>query len=114
MVDEEYKAKHWRPVEIYKYPHNIFLNFWTELGLTGMVLFALVIGKFLFIGLKLLETDCRNKGIILGLIGAMMAIFIHGLVDVPYFKNDLSVLFWIIVAMMGAFELSLKNKKDKC
>jgi len=25
--------------------------------------------------------------------------FIHGLVDVPYFKNDLSVLFFVMLAM---------------
>ncbi|MBU1180368.1 hypothetical protein KJ885_05475, partial [Patescibacteria group bacterium] len=32
-------------------------------------------------------------------ICAMSALLIHGLVDVPYFKNDLSILFWIIFSM---------------
>jgi hypothetical protein len=27
----------------------------------------------------------------------MATLLAHGLVDVPYFKNDLAVLFWIVV-----------------
>jgi len=106
----EYKTKHWQPVEIYMYPHNIFLNFWTELGLAGMVLFIWIIGRFIYIGLKLLKQESEYKGIILGLIGAMIVIFVHGLVDVPYFKNDLAVVFWVLLALMGALEVGLKKK----
>ena len=100
--DGDYKAKHWRPVEIYMYPHNIFLNFWTELGLAGMVLFIWIIGKAMHLSLKIYEQKSVYKGIALGLIGAMVAIFVHGLVDVPYFKNDLAVVFWVLLAVLGA------------
>jgi len=106
----DYKAKHWRPVEIYMYPHNIFLNFWTELGLAGMVLFAWIIGRFLYIAFRLAQIDSKNKGIALGLLGAMVAIFVHGLVDVPYFKNDLAVVFWVLLATLGA--LNIGERKE--
>jgi hypothetical protein len=36
----------------------------------------------------------------LGIMAAMITIIIHGLVDVPYFKNDLAILFWIIMALI--------------
>jgi hypothetical protein len=29
----------------------------------------------------------------------IIAILVHGLVDVPYFKNDLAVLFWMLIAL---------------
>jgi ASC-1-like (ASCH) protein len=29
----------------------------------------------------------------------MAALLVHGLVDVPYFKNDLAILFWLIMAL---------------
>jgi len=29
----------------------------------------------------------------------MVVVLIHGLVDVPYFKNDLAILFWIVYAL---------------
>jgi len=106
---EEFRKKMWQPTEIYMYPHNIFLNFWSELGLAGALLFSWIIAKFLWqsIGLYLKE----NKYLALGLSGAMLSILIHGLVDVPYFKNDLAVFFWILIALLGALLLETKTKK---
>lgn len=114
VFNEEYKKAHWQPLEIYLYPHNIFLNFWTELGLTGMLLFVWIIGKFYYLGMKSLKENKKvgkqeNNYLILGLMGAMTVIVAHGLVDVPYFKNDLAIMFWMLLAIMGA--LSLENKK---
>jgi len=100
------RAKYWQPVEIYLYPHNIFLNFWSELGLAGALLFTWIILKYLFIALKLTVRLNRQKTaekyLTLGLATAMVAIIIHGLVDVPYFKNDLAAMFWLLVALLGA------------
>ncbi len=105
LFDEKYKAAHWRPVEIYMYPHNLILNFWSELGLLGVLLSIWVIGKMIFLSIK------QNGFISLGLLGAMIVIVVHGLVDVPYFKNDLAVMFWVLVAMLGMANLNLNNKK---
>ena len=109
IFDDKYRQEHWQPVEVYLYPHNIFLNFWTELGLVGMLLFVWIIGKYVYIGIKNFrkqKTENRKqKYITLGLIGAMVIIVVHGLVDVPYFKNDLAVMFWILIAMMSLVNL---------
>jgi len=32
----------------------------------------------------------------------MVAVVVHGLVDVPYFKNDLSLELWALVALAWA------------
>lgn len=103
LFDEKYKAQFWQPLEIFMYPHNILLNFWTELGFLGALLFAWIIGKYLFIGLRLAlnRTAGGERFIAISLIAAMVAVVVHGLVDVPYFKNDLSALFWLLAAMMG-------------
>lgn len=109
--NEEYRKKVWQPVEIYLYPHNIFLNFWTETGLLGALLFTWLIARYLFEALKLLKnTQGRHRYLILGLIGAMSTIIIHGLVDVPYFKNDLAILFWLLIALLGIVKLKQKTK----
>lgn len=109
--NEEYRKKVWQPVEIYLYPHNIFLNFWTEIGLLGALLFTWLIARYLFEALKLLKnTQGRHRYLILGLIGAMSTIIIHGLVDVPYFKNDLAILFWLLIALLGIVKLKQKTK----
>ena len=109
--NEEYRKKVGQPVEIYLYPHNIFLNFWTETGLFGALLFTWLIARYLFEAIKLLKnTQDRYRYLILGLIGAMSTIIIHGLVDVPYFKNDLAILFWFLIALLGIIKLKQKEK----
>lgn len=110
----EYRAQVWQPTEIYLYPHNIFLNFWTELGLFGMLLFTWVMFKYIYYSVKLFLLEKKkgvNNFIILGLGSAMLAILVHGLVDVPYFKNDLSVFFWLLLAFLGIYMVDYKNKK---
>ena len=110
------RAKYWQPVEIYMYPHDIFLNFWSELGLAGLLLFVWLIVKFLIIAVKLTLSFGREKRaekyLALGLLSAMVAIIIHGLVDVPYFKNDLAVMFWLLLAGLGYLQL-IKRLEDK-
>ncbi|HVM91003.1 MAG TPA: O-antigen ligase family protein [Verrucomicrobiae bacterium] len=73
-------------IEIFQYPHNIALNFWSETGLVGLFVFAWVIGIWIKLGWK--------HPVILA---PLVAILVQGLVDVPYFKNDLAVAFWILV-----------------
>ncbi len=105
IFDDKYRAEHWQPVEVYLYPHNILLNFWTELGLAGMLLFIWIIGKFFIIGLKLYRRVMGYKLLVIGLPCGMVAVAVHGIVDVPYFKNDLAVMFWLLVAMMSLVNL---------
>jgi O-antigen ligase len=95
-------------IEIYLYPHNIFLNFWTEIGLLGLIGFILIIIWFYKQGFGLqkkhgvetrhclVSTDATNTI----LMASMTTLLVHGLVDVPYFKNDLAILFWLIIGMM--------------
>jgi len=91
---EKYHQSDW--LEIYLYPHNFFLNFWSETGLLGLIAILLILIKFFT---DYLRTDQARRPLYLILISVMIAIVVHGLVDVQYFKNDLSVLFWLVVGM---------------
>ena len=73
------------------YPHNVFLNFWTETGLLG-------VGSFVGMMMVLVGWILRHKDKPLRAIFAAIWVgfLVHGLVDVPYFKNDLAFLFWIM------------------
>lgn len=103
-------------VETHPYPHNIFLAIWLELGLVGLFIFVFTIVRFFSDGIKKLSVNCqlgRSKSDQLKLavisMAAMAAILIHGLVDTPYFKNDLSVLFWMIIGLV----ITVKRNKIK-
>lgn len=79
------------------YPHNIILNFWLETGLFGLIAFMGITISILIINAKKEDDYFTEKAAI---YSAISAIFVHGLVDVPYFKNDLAMLFWIIIAIV--------------
>ena len=91
--------------QAFQYPHNIFLNFWVEMGFFGVALFLWIS----FVYLKILSKH-GNDFLAVGLFGALVYIFIHGLVDVPYFKNDLSAEFWVFLASVAWFDQV--NKKE--
>ncbi len=81
-----YRIDKW--IEVFEYPHNILLNFWVELGLLGVLAFILL---FYW---AIMRTPNYP------LLAAVLTILIHGLVDVPYFKNDLAVIFWLLLSLI--------------
>ena len=81
-------------LEIYLYPHNIFLNFWTELGLFGLMVF---LALMFYISFTLIFLFKEKNNLAWPLTLTWLIYFVHGLVDVPYFKNDLSVLFFLLL-----------------
>ena len=90
-------------VETHPYPHNLYLTLWLELGLLGLIVFTWILIKFFKQGFK--QLDKKNVIISTSIMAAMIVIVIHGLADTPYFKNDLAILFWLIIG------LNIVNKK---
>lgn len=85
------------------YPHNIVLNFWTETGLLGLAAFAWLLiqaGRVAWTGWR--RGTAEWLPLQLGVLLALVGMVVHGLVDVPYWKNDLSLEFWILVALSWA------------
>lgn len=75
------------------YPHNIFLNFWLETGLLGLIAVLWIIG---IASRRALQN--KESIVILGVSAALLTMLVHGLVDVPYFKNDLAILVWLLLS----------------
>ncbi|MBI3290729.1 O-antigen ligase family protein [Candidatus Falkowbacteria bacterium] len=90
-------------IEPLLYPHNIVLNFWLEIGLLGLLAFGLVIIRFFRQGFnrrRNIDVPPAVNWLNLGIMTAMVTIIVHGMIDVPYFKNDLAILFWIIIGLI--------------
>jgi putative inorganic carbon (hco3(-)) transporter len=83
--------------EPFQYPHNFLLTLWTELGLFGFVIFLLIFYKAF--KLNYLSFSHKKSLLAVGLISGISYMIIHGFVDVPYFKNDLSFMFWLLLAI---------------
>jgi O-antigen ligase len=85
------------------YPHNIVLNMWTETGLLGLGSFAWLLVQIFRVSWKGWTSGPQAwRAIQLGIVLAMVAVIVHGLVDVPYFKNDLALEFWTFLGLAWA------------
>jgi len=90
------------------------LTFWLETGFLGLVslIWLLIIFYRRIWQLKNLlssqESERFNSFLPIIFSGAMTTLIVHGFFDTPYFKNDLSVLFWLIysAALTSADRLS--------
>lgn len=95
--------------EEFQYPHNLLLTFWAETGLLGLFAFlSVLVGAF---GL-IIRALTRNPQPIFGatLLAMLTYWVIHGVVDVPYFKNDLSLEFWTLLALVELYVYSKAQK----
>jgi O-antigen ligase len=88
-------------IEIFQYPHNIILNLWSETGLLGLFAFAWIVYTWTKISFRpqLPSTFYLLPFPHLPYLLPLITILLHGLVDVPYFKNDLAFAFWILAAL---------------
>lgn len=76
-------------IEIFHHPHNLFLTLYLNLGLIGLVGSTLIV---ISLFRKLSQQNVY-------LLSSIIVILIMGLVDSPYIKNDLAMLFWLIIAL---------------
>jgi O-antigen ligase len=98
-------APYWNPfhTDRFIYPHNIVLTFWSETGLLGLAAFAwILVTGFVISRRAWRDSSSEWRPIGLGVLLALVAVVVHGLVDVPYFKNDLSLEFWALLGLTAA------------
>ncbi len=84
------------------YPHNIFLNFWTETGLLGLVAFAWLAVAWVRNTWQTLKSRGELRPYFLAVAAASITILVHGMLDVPFFKNDLALLTLSVIAIQVA------------
>ncbi len=111
-------------------PHNIFLAFYLQTGLIGFAGFILVLFWFFqsrrhyMLSRRHVDVspsrDNKNNIPISNiqypniLISLMIYTLVHGLVDTTYWKNDLALMFWLIIGLgLITFEMSRPASYNK-
>jgi O-antigen ligase len=80
-------------------PHNIFLDFYLQTGLVGFAGFLLLLSWFF---------GKDNRSDISKLL--MVYVLIHGLIDTTYWKNDLAVMFWLVLGIACSMKPGFEEK----
>jgi len=88
------------------HPHNIILDYWTRLGILGVVSLACLLGAFFRAGLRLyrsqIETDAG--AVVLGLLASMVAFVTHGMIDSSYFVVELAFVFFLSLGVLRCLQ----------
>jgi O-antigen ligase len=97
-------APYWNPQhqDRFIYPHNLLLNFWVETGILGVIAFGWLMIQAFRVTWRGWREDREWGPLHLGVLLALIGVIVHGLVDVPYWKNDLSFEFWVLLALSWA------------
>lgn len=81
--------------------HNEYLQLWAEMGIVGLGIFIWLIISYFSCGLKILRKikDEYKQGIIIGLMGSVVAVLIDGLLGFPLHLPATVILFWLVLAL---------------
>jgi len=80
--------------------HNLYLSLWLETGVMGLVSFLALMWIFLR---RLIQ---KNNFLSIAIFASIVSILLHGFVDTPILKNDLAIIFWMLVGL----GISVRNK----
>lgn len=80
------------------HPHNWLLDWWTRLGLPGLLLASLWFGTLFFTQWRNVRAN-REAVIQLGLLAAGVAALAHGLIDASYALPDLMII-WVLLTYL--------------
>ena len=90
-------------------PHNIFLAFWLQSGLLGLIGFLLLL-CFVFKNIWSILKNKKDALLVAPLFMFFVYIVLHGLIDTPFWKNDFAFVFWLCVFVIPFFKLDNKIK----
>ena len=99
-----YRIDKW--IEVFHHPHNTILTMWMNGGFFGMFGFVWLCVWLVRSALRdaLIEHNTINTYVLC----ALATFLIMGLVDSPYIKNDMAIIFWLLPVLT----LHSSNKKS--
>ncbi len=90
------------------HPHNLLLEFWSALGIMGVIALVWLLVAFGRAALRLYRhlDDPALRALVLGLLASLAASLAHGLVDAGYFLADLAFLWMLGLAVVRKLEMA--------
>ena len=95
------------------YPHDMWLTFWVEIGVVGVIAFAVILFSLQWRGWRAWpKSDGFYCSLLWGVLGALLLWTVHGVVDSPYWKNDMSAEFWVVAALQVVSVWAILRRSD--
>ncbi|HLE81316.1 MAG TPA: O-antigen ligase family protein, partial [Dehalococcoidia bacterium] len=83
--------------------HNVFLDFWSRLGILGLATLVWLQYQFWRMGVSVLRgaPTPQERWLALALMASMVDFLVHGLIDNSYFLIDLAYIFWLTYGLLA-------------
>lgn len=95
VYTETIPTKYFPPYEwLVPQPHNLYFAFWLQLGLGGFIWLLYVL---VYCVRRYREAIQENDWELYWLNLSLLSIFIYGILDTPFWKNDLALLFIVLL-----------------
>ena len=91
--------------------HNEYLQLWAELGTIGLAIFLWLIIAYFIYGIRYLkrEKDEQKQGIMIGLMGAVVAFLMDSIFWFPLHLSSNLSLFWLFIGLTIVIGLEKKE-----
>jgi O-antigen ligase len=94
----------WREPSL-SHPHNIVLDFWSRMGIPGLVALVWMVIAFYRTGWRAVGAGLRPAPIIaIALMAGMTAAIVHGMIDAAYFFADLAFVWMLMLGLAASFK----------
>lgn len=110
------KPDAWREPNL-SHPHNIILDFWTRLGIPGLIALGWMVVAFFRAGWKTLTPAlslngerARNRALVIALMAGMVATIAHGMIDAAYFFVDLAFVWMLMLGTLQRFNVETSER----
>ena len=90
------------------YPHNIFLAFWIQNGILGFSGFIVILFWMLKKVFNLRNQNDLSGKISILVVSYFVYLILHGMVDTPFWKNDLALSFFLFIALLLVVSVNKK------
>ena len=94
--------------------HNEYLQLWAELGTIGLAIFLWLIITYFNYGIRYLkrEKDKQKQGIMIGLMGGVVAFLIDSIFWFPLHLSSNVSLFWLLMGLTMVIGIEKKGKLE--
>jgi len=81
------------------HPHNLVLATWANAGMIGVISLAWLIVA-VFWSLKNKKLSIEERRFVALVLTMFLVVLLHGVVDQPLWKNDLALIWWMIICLV--------------
>lgn len=93
----------WREPSL-SHPHNIILDFWSRMGIPGVIALAWMVVAFYRDGLWAGHRPAPTRMLAIALMAGMTAAIVHGMIDAAYFFVDLAFVWMLMLGVIGGIK----------